>query len=66
MALIRLTESDQLCRRTELIGDWGSLESSVSGQQIDGCVITTPEESSLDWDFVVGRHLRKYEVSIES
>jgi phytanoyl-CoA hydroxylase len=46
------------------MGDWGSVEAHISGRQVEGCVKTTVENESLDWDVALDRELRIEEVSV--
>ena len=48
------------------MGDWGTVEAYIHGRQIDGCVKTTSEEASLDWDAAVGRDLKAEEVRVSA
>lgn len=61
---IRCTERGQRYRRPAAMGDWGSVECYVSGRQYDGCVRTSLEEESLDWDAALGRELREDEIKV--
>lgn len=43
---------------------WGTTEMYVCGKQVSGCVQTTPEEKSMDWDRAVGRSLTEEDIRI--
>lgn len=45
-------DAGQSGRRPKGMGDWGTVEAYVSGQAYSGCVKTTSETESLNWDAV--------------
>jgi phytanoyl-CoA hydroxylase len=47
---IRHADAGRRGRRPKGMGDWGSVEASVSGQLHFGCVKMTSEAESLNWD----------------
>lgn len=64
-ATIQPTPGGERYRRPPGMGDWGTVECYVSGEQIDGCVEISLEEESLDWDAAVGRELREDEIRVK-
>ena len=45
---------------------WGTIEMYICGRQLAGCVETTPEEESLDWDRALRRALTEEDIRIST
>ncbi len=43
---------------------WGTTEMYICGQQVPGCVQTTPEKESMDWDKALGRTLTEDDIRV--
>ena len=63
-ASIMYTENGHLRGRPANAGDWGSVEAHICGRRVPGCVQTTEEASSMDWDLALGRDLTPEDTSV--
>ena len=62
---IRHTGSGTAGHRQKILDlGWGTPEAYICGRQMPGCVQTTPEEESMNWDKALGRTLTEEDIRI--